>query len=144
MGSKTAIRVITPDTGASQLSWSLRASIPTELAEGQYGIPLSELMLDSIEGKVGRESNPHSCWSLPWGRWEPPALAAGMCALWRAGSARDHGAAATSLLPQFPADQRHGETQVLSGCGAVAMDWDGNCATGACIHPISIPCFSCS
>lgn len=37
------------------------ASISIELAEGQYGILLSELMVDSVEGKVGRESNPPSC-----------------------------------------------------------------------------------
>lgn len=113
------------------------ASISIELAEGQYGILLSELMLDSAEGKVGRKSNPPSCWSLisSFGCWDvcPGSFAA----------SREPGqpgivglqpplSSLSSLLIPY---QRHGETQVLSECGAVVKDWDGSRVVWMCIYP---------
>lgn len=67
-------------------------------------------------------------WPLGYVCWE-------LCSLWRTRSARDRGAASSSCLSSLLIpEQRHRESQVLSGCGAVAIDWDGNCAVGS-VYP---------
>lgn len=83
-------------------------------------------MLISALGKVGTSS--FGCWDVC-----PGSFAA-------SGEPGQPGIVGLQPPPSCPSsllvpDQRCGETQVLSGCGAVAMDWDGNCAVGVCIHP---------